>query len=258
MNFELNNLVDGFFLETDFHKEMAQRDMNNKGKNVYITGAPKLDLFFDPSYIPKDVWKKQTARKKRIIWAPHHEDKTPNWMYQFDAFYEIADIMLDIADYYQDCVQFAFKPHPMLKEKLYIRWGKENTDSYYQKWKEKDNCQLEEGEFEDLFILSDAMILDSISFIAEYTAVNKPALFTIGRNSRVFLNEYGKKNFEVLYKAKENLKEEIYHFIDDVVLNGNDSKSCERMAFINAYLKAPNNRTASQNIFDNICKIINK
>ena len=55
------------------------------------------------------------------------------------------------------------------------------------------------------------MILDSISFIAEYTAVNKPALFTIGRNARVFLNEYGQKNFEVLYKAKENLKEEIYH-----------------------------------------------
>ena len=258
MNFELNNLVDGFFLETDFHKEMAQRDMDNKGKNVYITGAPKLDLFFNPTYVPKDVWKEQTTRKKRIIWAPHHEDKTPKWMYQFDAFYEIADAMLDIADYYQDCVQFAFKPHPMLKEKLYIRWGKENTDSYYQKWKEKENCQLEEGEFEDLFILSDAMILDSISFIAEYTAVNKPALFTIGRNARVFLNEYGQKNFEVLYKAKENLKEEIYHFIDDVVLNGNDSKSGERKAFINAYLKAPNNRTASQNIFDNMCKIINK
>lgn len=258
MNFELNNLVDGFFLETDLHKEMAQRDMNNKGKNVYITGAPKLDIFFDSSYVPKDVWKKQTVKKKRIIWAPHHEDRTPNWMYQFDAFYEIADTMLEIADYYQDCVQFAFKPHPMLKEKLYKRWGMENTESYYRKWRERENCQLEEGEFEDLFMLSDAMILDSISFIAEYTAVNKPALFTIGRNARVLLNEYGQKNFEVLYTAQGNLREGIYHFIDDVVLKENDSKARERAAFINSYLKLPNKKTASQNIYNSMCDIINR
>ena len=177
-------------------------------------------------------------------------------MYQFDAFYEIADTMLEIADYYQERVQFAFKPHPMLKEKLYKRWGIENTESYYQKWEDRENCQLEEGEFEDLFILSDAMIMDSISFIAEYTSVNKPALFTIGRNARVFLNEYGQKNFEVLYKAQGNLKEEIYYFIDNVVLNGNDSKYCERTAFINTYLKPPNNKTASQNIYNSIYKMI--
>lgn len=258
MNFDLNNLVDGFFLETELHRKMAQRDMHNKGKNVYITGAPKLDIFFDTSYKPKDVWKLQPEKKKRIIWAPHHEDKTPAWMYQFDAFYEIADTMLEVADYYRNSVQFAFKPHPMLKEKLYKRWGKENTDSYYQKWEEKENCQLEEGEFEDLFMTSDAMILDSISFIAEYTIVNKPALFTIGRNARVFLNEYGQKNFEVLYKTQGDLGKGIYHFIDDIVLKENDFKAIERTAFINSYLKPQNNKTAAQNIYNNICEIINK
>lgn len=256
MNFELNNLVDGFFLETPFHKMMAERDMRNHGKNVYITGAPKLDVFFGENKTKNNVWKHQEKEKKKIIWAPHHEDKTAIWMYQFDAFYEIADFMLEVAEKYSDKVQFAFKPHPMLKEKLYNRWGKENTDKYYNEWMYRNNCQLEEGEFEELFLQSDAMILDSISFIAEYTAVNKPALFTVGRKARVFLNEYGMENYKVLYEAKSDLKKEICQFIENVVINENDYKLNDRTEFMKKNLLPPSGKTASQNIYDCMCKEI--
>lgn len=256
MNFELNNLVDGFFLETPIHKKIAERDMKNHGRNVFITGAPKLDYFFGKRPSLEVVWKAQSSRKKKIIWAPHHEDKTSTWMYQFDAFYEIADFMLDVAEKYCKDIQFAFKPHPMLKEKLYKRWGKENTDNYYNEWSQRENCQLEEGEFENLFLQSDAMIFDSISFIAEYTAVNKPALFTVGRNARVFLNEYGVENYKVLYEAKHNLKEEICNFIEDIVIGGNDYKLDERTEFIKKNLLPPNNKSASQNIYDCLCNQI--
>ena len=120
----------------------------------------------------------------------------------------------------------------------------------------RNNCQLEEGEFEELFLQSDAMILDSISFIAEYTAVNKPALFTVGRKARVFLNEYGMENYKVLYEAKSDLKKEICQFIENVVINENDYKLNDRTEFMKKNLLPPSGKTASQNIYDCMCKEI--
>lgn len=253
MNFELNNKVDRYFMPTPIHKEMAKVAMTNHAQNVYVVGAPKLDVFFDKTYIPKDVWKPQEKRKKRIIWAPHHSDNFPGNLYQFNSFYELTDFMFEMAEKYKDDIQIAFKPHPMLKPYLVNKkWGRESADAYYNKWATLDNGQLETGEFIDLFLTSDAMILDSISFIAEYTATNKPSLFTIGSTSRVKLNDFGAINFEVLYHTNNNLKADIEKFIVDVVINGNDYKKDERTEFINKYLLPPNGKSAAENIYDNI------
>ena len=132
------------------------------------------------------------------------------------------------------------------------KWGKESADAYYDKWANLENGQLETGEFIDLFLTSDAMILDSISFIAEYTATNTPSLFTIGSTSRVRLNDFGAINFEVLYHTDNNLKEDIERFIVDVVINGNDTKKEERTEFVNKYLLPPNGKSSAENIYDNI------
>ncbi len=253
-NFEINNMVDMYFMPCDLNKKWAQKNMYNKGKNVFVTGTPKLDPFFDSSYCPKDVWKTQTKPKKRVIWAPHHSDHFPKWQYQCNSFYEICDDMFKIAEKYRNDIQIAFKPHPMLKEKLNALWGIETTQKYYDKWANLENGQLEEGSFIDLFMTSDAMILDSLSFIAEYTAVNKPALFTIGKTSRVFLNPFGKDCFENLYIAKGNLTQEIEVFIQEVILEGNDYKKGQREAFIKENIMPPHGKDASRNIYDLICQ----
>ncbi len=252
-SFDLLNYVDRFLYNTPIHKEMAEKYMPNHGENVYIIGSPKLDVFFSKDYIPTDVWKKQGKKKKRIIWAPHHEDQVKEDMYQFDAFFYISDFMLEIADKYKDSVQFAFKPHPMLKPKVEFRWGQESAEDYYRKWQEKENCQLEEGSFQDLFLTSDAMILDSVSFIAEYMAVNKPALFTVTPTSKVKFNEFGEKAFEELYHTDpDSLREDIERFIQNIVIDGNDLKMESRTAFIAKHILPPNGKTATQNIYDNI------
>lgn len=256
MNFDLNNVVDRYFMPSDIHRQMAERVMRNGAKNVYVTGAPKLDLLMDPTYDPIDVWKPQLTKKKRIIWAPHHSDEFPNNLYQFNAFFELYRFMLEVAETYRDKIQIAFKPHPMLKPKLDQKWGKEVADHYYEQWATLENGQLETGEFIDLFRTSDAMILDCISFIAEYTSVNKPAFFTIGRSSRVQLNDFGMINFEVLYKTESNLKKDIIRFIEEVVIEGNDEKKEARSAFIQDYLKTKNGKSAAENIYDNICEAV--
>ena len=260
MNFKLNNLVDRYFMPTQIHKKMAEVTMANHAQNVHVVGAPKLDIFFDKSYKPRDVWKPQNGkRKKRIIWAPHHSDNFPGDMYQFNAFYEIADFMFEMAEKYKDDIQIAFKPHPMLFPYLRSKkWGLEITENYYDSWANLENGQLETGDFIDLFLTSDAMILDSISFIAEYTATNKPSLFTIGPTSRVKLNDFGNSNFEVLYHTRgDHLKEDIERFIVDVVINGKDSKKEERTEFVNKHLLPPNGKTSADNILDNIIDEIN-
>lgn len=256
MNFELQNKVTRYYLPTPIHSIIAKDNMDNLGANTFVTGSPKLDLFLDKKYVPKKVWKPQNKSKKRIIWAPHHSDGFQKDFYQFNAFFEIYDFMLELAEKYEDEIQIAFKPHPMLKPKLMDMWGSMATEEYYLKWQNKTNCQLEEGEFKDLFLESDAMILDSISFIAEYTITNKPAFFTIGSTSRVNLNLYGKENFKVLYKSENNLKEDIERFIVDVVLNGEDVKKAEREEHIQKYMLPPNNCSASQNIYDDIKRIV--
>lgn len=258
-NFEINNWVDMYFVHSELNKKWAQKNMDNRGKNVFLSGSPKLDILFDPIYQPKSVWKPQNKSKKRIIWAPHHSDHFPKWQYQCNSFYEICDDMITIAEKYKDEIQIAFKPHPMLKAKLIALWGKETTEAYYNKWATLENAQLEEGDFIDLFLTSDAMIMDSISFIAEYMAVNKPTLFTIGKTSRIFLNPFGTECFKFLYQAQGNLPLEIENFIQNVVINGNDIKFEERLEFVKNNIVPPCNQSASKNIYDLMCiKIFGK
>ncbi len=256
MNFELQNDVDIYFYYSPIQKEIAAKYMRNKAKNVVITGAPKLDPLFDKNYAPTDPWKKQNKPKKRIIWAPHHEDKTAKNMYQLDAFYDLYKIMLEIAETYKDEIQIAFKPHPLLKVKLLNRWGEEATEKYYEQWENLGNGQLEEGDYIDLFLTSDAMILDCLSFIAEYSATGKPALFTVGSKSRVLLNDLGNDIYKLMYHAKDNLKAEICAFIENVVIAENDELKEERLEFVKENILPPNNETAAKNVYNSICNYI--
>ena len=257
-NFEINNTVVGYFEPTKLHLEEDRLWMDNKGANVIVTGSPKLDPFFDEDYRPADVWKAQDTRKKRIIWAPHHSDNFHKNLYQFNAFFELHSFMLEIADTYSDRVQFAFKPHPMLKAKLDVRWGKVIADRYYEQWRSRENTQLEQGEFIDLFLGSDAMIFDGSSFLAEYTATKKPSLFTVGGSSRLMLNNFGKLNFEVIYKTESDVKEEIVKFIEEVVIGEKDIYKEKREKFVDMYIRPSGNKLASENIYNAIVDYLTK
>ena len=256
INFELQRMVDMYFYPSRKSKKVAEDHMLNKGKNVVVTGSAKLDILFDPNYVPKDVWKPQDKPKKRIIWAPHHEDKTGAGMYQLDAFYDLYEIMLELAVKYQDSIQIAFKPHPLLKVKLRDKWGEKATAEYYEKWAQLENGQVEDGEFIDLFLTSDAMILDCLSFIAEYSVTGKPALFTEGTHSRVILNDMGKALHAMMYHAKHDLKAEVSRFIEDVVISGQDPMREQRLEFVKNEMLPPNGRTAAENVCQMICDYI--
>ena len=249
-NILFHNLMWKGFYETSVHKMMAEKYAYNKGRNVEVAGYPLFDEFKKAEKQGiKDVWKIKDRRMKRIIWAPHHTFDGVKGETQFSCFLYYAQFMLDLADLYCDRIQIAFKPHPTLKPKLLRWWGEDETNRYYEKWQMLANGQLEEGEYVHLFLTSDAMIFDSVSFICEYMYSGKPSLFTVieTKTSPQF-NEFGEMAYQCLYHS--HAEDDIKGFIENVVLTDNDPMKQERSQFFEQYLTSPNNSTASQNIYN--------
>ena len=251
-----HNLLWRLFAETDIHKQFSIDVALNKGVNVVTTGFPGTDIFLDKDYIPQNPWKTSKKPLKKIIWAPHHTIDDNESFLGFSSFLVYADYMPELVDKYKDQVQFAFKPHPRLKPKLYHYpdWGKEKTDDYYNTWNRLSNGQLEEGDYVDLFLTSDAMIHDSGSFLIEYLYVDKPVLRT-DRDDAITdrLNKFGVMAYDVHYHART--KEDIEAFVKNVIA-GNDEMREAREQFKQKYLIPPNNQSASKNIFDEIKKSV--
>lgn len=228
----------------------AHRYIGYKRKNIKLTGLPMFDALQAPS--SSNPWKRQNKLKKKIIWAPHHS--LGGFEYEsivYGNFIEMHEYMFKLAEQYQDKIQIAFKPHPLLREKLEAIWGLARTDEYYTRWKLLNNGQLETGEYTDLFKNSDALIHDSSSFIVEYQIINKPSLFMVRNERKIIedLNVFGKRAFysqELGYNYNDVKK-----FIEKII-NGEDPNRDKRINFLNSEIEGLNGDNASHKIIDEI------
>ena len=236
------------FYETPMHVAMARKFADNGGVNVRLGGP----LIFDEMRRrlregPHSPWK--TQGKKRIIWAPHHTvDDLPNESH-LCCFLQMADPMLELARKLEDGVEFAFKPHPKLFPKLCMlpSWGERRAREYYAAWDALPNGQLQQGEYIDLFLTSDAMILDCLSFMCEYMFTGNPQLFTLREaGARPRFNEFGEAVFGQLYRGIG--MEAVERFIDEIVVSGNDRMKARRMEFFRQTVDAVP-AGASRNVF---------
>lgn len=218
--------------------------------NAYITGLPFQNILEkDKSQFP-DPWKRQSKKKKRIIWAPHHTIPTAPNLLEYSTFMDVADLMLKIAEKYSDDIQIAFKPHPFLKKKLYNIWNKDKTDAYYQKWTLLENTQLELGEYYGLFKHSDAMIHDCGSFTIEYLYMGNPVMYlSNGTQHTETLNKFGQAAYDTHVMGKS--KADIEQFIQDVI-TGKDRLAEERRKLLKEYLTIPDSGNASLNIINSV------
>lgn len=253
INYELDhilgfhNLVWKIFTETSIHKEIAVQKQRNKGRNRVVTGFPGFDPLLTTA-TPKEVWKNKNPTLKRIIWTPHHLMHELN---KGSNFLEYHDFFLELATTYKDKIQITFNPHPLLRIKLEKdpNWGKEKTDIYFNKWANLENGQYGNGSYTDLFLTSDALIHDSISFMSEYLITGKPSLFMIRNESIMeYWSIYGEKALAVHYQSRN--QKQVIDFIENVVLNENDSMKAERDNFVQSTLLQKNKLTASQNILN--------
>ena len=115
------------------------------------------------------------------------------------------------------------------------------------------NAIVYEGtEYHAYFKYSDAMILDSGSFIAEYLYVNKPQLFL--RRPEQGFNELGEVLRPLLYEVDGEDIDGIEQFVKDVVIQGKDDRQKLREQVLTEFLDYRNicgkEQSAAENIFE--------
>lgn len=221
-------------------------EMGHGADNGYATGIPPMDEMSVPKDLLEDPWK-GNSKKIRIIYAPHHSINPENW-WQTSTFLETGEMMLELAEKYSDRIQWAFKPHPLLRYKLEKIWGKDKTDAYYDKWATSEWSQYESGKYLGLFKHSDAMIHDCGSFVEEYFCSGKPVMYLVRPDGiEQNWNEIYKKAFDLHYKG--STINDIEEFINNV-LEGTDNLKSERESFYAEHLTPPFGKSACDNIID--------
>ena len=282
---ELHQLAYKIFHESEYHARQARKHAMNRGYNAVVTGYPGLDFVFrdgtgrvrdeaegssvhggtgsdrdgSGESMVNDPWMRADRRVKRIIWAPHHSIETAKEPFNYSNFLAYHQFFLELAERYADEIILSFKPHPLLKSKLKALpgWGDERTEAYYREWERRPNCQLNEGLYDDLFLTSDAMIHDSVSFLAEYFSTGKPSLYMIADD--FILSGFSAPGKEIVHAHYHSHgREDVESFIREVVLGGNDTMKPQREALISTLLRPPNNSSASQHIMNEIARIIEK
>ena len=167
------------------------------------------------------------------------------------SFLEISDLMVQLRDAYKDKLIFAFKPHPVLKPKLYKLWGKEKTEAYYNGWVESSNSFLAEGDYLELFAGSDAMIHCSGSFLVEYLYTGKPVAYVYSKSRNPpEIGEIGEAALGAHYSVKNKI--DIERFLSEVVVKGVDTMCEFRRETVDKYFKSPNRKMFSDNVYSNI------
>ena len=239
-----------------FEDNMIIAKKNYDGNNIVITDYLGCDLF-KLNKKNNNIWK--NIHYKKIIWAPHHTIEFFDKKNYFSTFLNSYKYLFYLSKKYKNSIDFCFKPHPALKQKLYNHkdWGKIKTDEFYDYWKNSSNTIICESNYQNLFIESDALILDSISFAAEYLYLDKPYCFLVkdyfDYNSS--LNIIGKQIFEIIEKS--NNLDSLDNFLINSVFKKNDNKINEQKNLLTKLnFRNKKNLLASENILDYIEKKI--
>lgn len=229
-------------------------------RNTYFVGYPKMDAFFSNENIDEaKLWKLDGKEKKKIIYAPHHSLKDLDYCSShFSTFDKNYYFILELAKKYADTTTWIYKPHPNLKKTVVMAdvfHSEDEYDDYLKQWDDLPNAKVvQEGTYVDYFLTSDAMICDSVSFLAEYQFTGKPLLL-LTRPEQEF-NKFGEMIRSVLYQCPGEDFEEIEEFVSNIVIDGKDSMKTERDLFFNEKLDYYHKNgclTASEQIFKEIC-----
>ena len=251
----LHNKAWKVFCETKIHKELASKYSDTGSSNVIYTGYPKLDPLIDNTYKKSSkVWKYNDLPIK-IIWAPHHSihENLEENKYPFSTFQRNYNFFYDYASE-NSKIEWILKPHPILSHHSFKnlknneKHSFESFEDYYECWDNLKNVSIYlEGDYLNMFANSNAMITDSVSFLAEYLYVDKPGLL-LTRSEQNF-NDFGEIIVNGWYQIEGTDFEGINDFIQNVVIEGKDPLKKIRKKIYHKYLST-NGITASSSIYN--------
>jgi hypothetical protein len=224
---------------------------------MVYSGYSKMDKAFDLHCGASAVWKSvgDSAEVKKIIYAPHHSIDSEPYYATFD---KNKDFILQYAKDHIETTSWLYKPHPLLRinaVKSGLFKSEEEYDSYVNEWRKLPNAVVAEGEYIPYMASSDAMILDSVSFLAEYLYFHKPLLFLTRHGEG--MNEFGCLLKETLYQSSGADFDKIRSFLEKTIYE--DPMKEKRDRFFSMYLDyyEENKKLAADFIYtdfiDNFC-----
>lgn len=194
-NQEFHNKMWKIFAPHAYEIKIFEEHSYAKGRNVVLSGYPPCKVLAENRV--QGPFTRKDSSQLHIIWAPHHTIAYSDLPYS--NFLRIAEQMRALVKKYSHVIKWSFKPHPLLKQSLSVHpeW-KETVNDYYDWWRSQENTAIVEGDYKELFIISDAMIHDSGSFLAEYLYLNKPVMYIwSSANLPDYFNEFGCKALQV-------------------------------------------------------------
>lgn len=245
------------FCESLMVKEMFEKYSKMGSYNVEASGHPKLDSSYTKKYLTNFKWKATSAKNYKILYAPHHTAVDAD--YTYGTFHKNHDFFYNLAKTSED-ISFVIKPHPLLMQHA-VSFGIFKNDreynEYMQKWDELPNASFAgDQDYQSIMASSDAMILDSISMMADYFYYSKPMLF-LTKDCKQEFSEFGKALLNGVYQLPGTDFTGIENFIQSVVKNGDDYLKPEREAFFSRYLDyvKKNGMLASEYIFQTLLEL---
>lgn len=215
------NYIWKIFVENKAVVKIAEQVELLCGKNVVVSGYPKFDKY---AVLPNS-----DINKKIIIISPHHSIEDSD--VSVGTFLEMEKVFLQLPKKYPD-ITFVFRPHPLLIEKLNTIWGKEKSNNWLQEFlKNKNTFYSEEGDYLQLFKDSTALIHDCGSYTAEYLFTEKPCAYIYRKSTNLSktFTSFGKECLSMHYSI--NSEDDLYKFIENVVINEQDIIKNERIQF---------------------------
>lgn len=201
------------------------------GYNIVAAGESKADYIRCNCIKSNDnIWKKGDTR---IIWAPHFNlDDGMN-----GTFHENYMFLYNYAENHKD-ISWIVKPHPRMEWGV-LEFGVFNTSEEYRNyldmWQVLPNARvIEDEDYMEAFVTSDALIHDSLTFMAEYMMTGHQQLRLLPQNPRP-LNIAGKKIAQMIRSVRGNDYKAIEYFIEDIKEKCDEGIE-ERKHFIDQYM----------------------
>lgn len=205
---------------------------------LVVAGHPSFDPYLHPLEDSQRMAYKSTQAKHRIVWAPHFTVAAGVTTHQCSNFFTYYELFIQLAKEHPE-LEIVMRPHPELF-KFMVDSGMKTTseaEAYRARFETLQNTIIYEGaDYISLFRQSDAILLDSLSFIAACAPAGKPVCF-LESAKRIRVNSIGERLLHAYYAAWD--EEEIREFVERVVLGGDDYKRAEREAAVKKLLYIP-------------------
>lgn len=243
------------FIETDAHTKIAEEELGITMSNFVNLGYPKFDDYYFKETNFAENLRKYDAEKfeKLYIYAPHwtvspKTDRGIGWYGNFNNIYkEILELIKENKKYF-----WIFKPHPLLYPQLAHNYGRERADKIFNLFRNLENVEFYEGhDYVNLFKLSDGLLLDSNSFIAEYMPSGKPIVF-LQKKGDLKLNKVGEEIIESCYKV--DVGSDIRLQIHETLFRRDDYKYKARMQMVEKYMMLNKKLKPTDRIYEYILK----